>query len=512
MALSIVIFSILGIFSFIFLIIYWKLIRPQSYYYNIFRNQGISCEPFIPIIGHMPDLRRALMNDALMDYFIENAQKHGYVNMFSFGSSIFLTVIEPDMLADIFGRTHAQDYQKTNEARALLEPLTGVHNLLISEGSEHERARKMLNPAFHFVKLHSMVSIMIDQTHNAIREFLSLETQNQVIDLQAKLSELTLTIIASSAFGKGFETIADAKQIVSRAFIDLVEVTEYRSLRMINQLPLISHLPFWRKNELDKYSRDISNFVDQIIADRRHNRSTSLSSGEDLLDLLLSAVDSEGQLFNDQEIKDEALTFVFAGHETTGNLIAWTMYVLMTNEKVLEACREEVDRIFPNGAELTHEHINGLVVCEGVLQETLRLYPPVPFVSRQCIREHYIGREGQRQIRIPVGAKISVNTYTLHRREEYWPRPNEFDHTRWMRDPITKLKPKLAHPFCYLPFAAGPRNCIGQNFALLEAKVMLAMFIQRCNFELEPGQKIVPDVRVTMRPKYGLRAKVTKRL
>ncbi|CAF1549649.1 unnamed protein product, partial [Adineta ricciae] len=127
------------------------------------------------------------------------------------------------------------------------------------------------------------------------------------------------------------------------------------------------------------------------------------------------------------------------------------------------------------------------------------------------IREHSIGSEGQRQIRIPVGAVVSVNTYILHRREEFWPRPNEFDYTRWLRDPTTDLKPKLAHPFCYLPFGAGSRNCIGQSFAVIEAKVILSMLLQRCNFQLEPGQKIVPDIRLTMKPKYGLRAKLTKR-
>ena len=195
-------------------------------------------------------------------------------------------------------------------------------------------------------------------------------------------------------------------------------------------------------------------------------RSTSLSSNEDLLDLLLSAVDSQEQPFNDQEIKDQTLTFVLAGHATTGNLMTWTMYVLMAHAKILEVCREEVYRVLPNDIKPTNEH--------------------------------YISSEGHRQILIPAGATVLLNSYIFHRREDYWPRRNEFDYTRWIRDPVTGLKPKLAHPFCYLPFAAGPRNCIGQNFALLEAKVMLAMLVQRCNFEIEPGQKIVTDVRVTM--------------
>ncbi|CAF4602944.1 unnamed protein product, partial [Rotaria magnacalcarata] len=211
-----------------------------------------------------------------------------------------------------------------------------------------------------------------------------------------------------------------------------------------------------------------------------------LSNGLDLLDLLLSAVDDEGKPFTDQEIKEEALTFVLAG-----------------------ACREEVDRILPNGKLPTNDNLTDLVICEAIINETLRLYPPAPVFTRYCIREHIIGDE--HPIRIPVGATILISDYLLHRRNDLWPRADGFDYTRWMRDPKTGLKPKLPHPFCYLPFAAGPRNCIGQNFALLEAKIMLSMFVQRCNFEMVPGQKIIPDVTITMCPKYRLLAMIRYR-
>jgi cytochrome P450 len=285
----------------------------------------------------------------------------------------------------------------------------------------------------------------------------------------------------------------------------------YRGSRMITLIPIVSKLPFWRKDIVDRGTREMSTFVDQIIADRRQGRSQSLCAGADLLDLLLSAVDDQGQTFTDQEIKDQALTFVLAGHETTSNLMLWVMYELMNNPSVYQACQDEVDRILPNQLIPTSEHLNNLSIIEAVIHETLRLYPPAPFFARQCINEQIIGSTTDHPIHIPIGTTILINTHAVHRREEYWSRPNEFDYTRWLRDPITGLKSKLTHPFCYLPFAAGPRNCIGQNFALLEAKVMLAMLIQRCHFELEPGQKIVPEIRLTMRPKYGLFARISKR-
>ncbi|CAF4815755.1 unnamed protein product, partial [Rotaria sp. Silwood2] len=166
-------------------------------------------------------------------------------------------------------------------------------------------------------------------------------------------------------------------------------------------------------------------------------------------------------------------TFVAAGHETTSNSMTWTMYVLMTNEQVLQVCRDEVDRVLPNGTELTYEHMNELMVCEAVLQETLRLYPPAPFLERQYIREYSISNKGNRQMRIPVGARVLTNTYILHRRAEFWCR--------------IRLYPLVTR-------SSGPHNCIGQNFSLLEAKVILALLVQRCNFEIEAGQKIVPDI------------------
>ncbi|CAF2660621.1 unnamed protein product [Rotaria sp. Silwood2] len=491
-------------------IVYWKLIRPAKYIYDAFRRQGVSGEPFVPIIGQLPELNQARANDQYMTYYEKIAEKHGDVFLMGFGPWTRLFIHDPDLLADVLGRPHAHDYTKTPLSAIVFKPIIGIHNLLVSEGKEHERARKMLNPAFHFVNLQSMVSIMIDQTRQMIDELLITSTHRSV-DLQTEFSALTLTIISSCAFGKGFESITNAKSIVSEVFTKVLEAIEYRTGRMINIIPVLAAMPFWRKRIVNKGAREIAQFVEQIIADRRQDRSKSLCSGSDILDLLLSAVDTHGQPFADEEIKDEALAFVLAGHETTGNLLVWAMYVLMTNEQVLCACLNEVDRVIPSGINPSYEHINNLTVCEAVLHETLRLYPPAPLFARYCIREHTIGSGSHRPLFIPVNTPIVINSHILHRRAEFWPRPLEFDYTRWMRDSVTGRKPKLAHPFCYLPFAAGPRNCIGQNFALLEAKVILAMLLKRCHFELEPGQIVTPDVRITMRPKYGLRARISKR-
>ncbi|CAF1053921.1 unnamed protein product [Adineta steineri] len=494
-------------------IVYIKVIRPQKRIYDIFRAQGINGEPFVPIIGQLPEMRRQRQADLIMTYQENLAKKHGNIFLFCFGPITRIVITEPDMLADVFSRANAQNYKKPPMMANVFQPIIGVQNLLVGHGYEHERARRMINPAFHHINLKSMISIITDQTAKTIQELPSTASSNDEkgarVNGQIQFNALTLSIIASSAFGSGFETITNAKEIICRTFTELLDAIVYRSLFMVNQIPIISKLPFWKKPIVDNGARLISELIDKIITERRQGHSTSMCNGADLLDLLLSAVDDQGIPFTDEQIKDEALTFVFAGSETTGNLMSWIFYILTTHHHVLVACQEEVDRILPNGIEPTNEHLSKLVVCEAIINETLRLYPPAPLFTRYCTHEHVIGTE--RQLRIPVGATITINSYILHRRSDLWDRPDEFDYTRWMRDPKTDLKPKLPHPFAYLPFAAGSRNCIGQNFALLEAKLMLAMFIQRCNFELLPGQKIVPDLKITMRPKYGLWLNISKR-
>lgn len=506
-------YALLGLFLALILLVYIKVVRPQKYFYDTFRSQGIPGETFIPVTGHIFDMIRASNDNRGVQYHYELSQKYGHCFISGVGPLTQLILLEPELIADFLARSKGGIYRRPTFLTNIVKPLLGVHNLLVSEEEEHERARKMLNPAFHFVNLRSMVSIMSSETAKTIDSLVSTYSTTSEINIDTELSTLTLSIIASSAFGQSFETIPGAKESISHGFNEAKEVMAYRTLRFINQVKFLDQLPFWGKSTIDEGAKKLSEFVDQAIADRRSGKSMSLCSGQDILDLLLSAVDEQGEPFSHQQIKDEALTFVLAGHETTGGLMAWVLYILMTHEDVLQACREEVDRILPNKTIPTYEHMATLHVLEAVIHETLRLYPSAPLFARVCTKQDTLrDSNGNREIHIPTGAMVLVNCYALHRLEKYWPRPFEFDYKRWLRDPVTGLKPKLAHPFAYLPFSSGPRNCIGQNFALLEAKVILAMFVQRFEFKLVPGQTIVPETNgVTLMPKYGMLASLKER-
>lgn len=351
-----------------------------------------------------------------MNYFEQLTQKHGYYFLFGFGPLIRVVLLEPDLIADVLSRSNAENYQKPPDLINIAKPILGTHNLLVSEGEEHDRARKMLNSVFHFVNLQSMVSIMSKETAKAIDSLLSVASSTNEINLELELNSFTLSIIASSAFGQGSETTLHAKENMCQLFNEVQRIIEYRTLRMINQIKFLAELPFWGKKIVDEGAKKVSDFVQQAIFDRRNGKSTSLCAGQDILDLLINAVDDKGESFTDQQIKDEAITFVLAGHETTGNLITWSLYMLMIHDDVFQACREEVDPVLPNGIVPDFEHMANLQVIEAVLYESLRLYPPAAFFVRQCVKEHTIGGlNGRPSIRVPVGAMIVTKYFSFVR-------------------------------------------------------------------------------------------------
>ncbi|CAF1518236.1 unnamed protein product [Didymodactylos carnosus] len=494
---------ILAVLIVIVACVYYKLVYKQKQIYDAFRSQGIACEPFRPLVGQLPDMKQYAIRDEFMQYHCDLHLKHGNIYIFNFGPFPRVFIYEPELISDVL-KKFTRYYQKSNLARGELGSLIGLQNLLLSDHEHHEKSRRMLQPAFHSDNLKSMVSIMSYHTTQLIEKWLKEAKTNNQFDLQQELSTLTLSVIISSAFG---QITNNRKESISQTFSKSLDLLQYRTMLMITQIPFLAILPLWKKQILDQAVAKISRFVNQIILDRKSGLSQSMCSSKDLLDLLLSAKDSDGEGFTQQQIKEEALGFVIAGHETTGNLLTWCLYILMTHTHVYEACQDEVDQVL--GSQLTPDYdlLSKLKVIDAVLHETLRLYPPAPILARQCVKEHTIGTNSQRQLRIPVGATIAINTYVLHRMEQFWPRPLEIDYTRWMNG-----GPKLAHSCCYLPFGAGNRNCIGQTFALIEAKVILSMLLQRLKFDIVEGQKIVPEIKITMRPKYGLLAKVTRRI
>jgi cytokinin trans-hydroxylase len=506
MVIQILLYLFVTIIFLTFVIIYFKFIRSEKRLYNAFYAQGVNCEPDVFLIGQIPQIRRHRKTGTRMDFHQELMRKHGNIYTFCSGLMTRLMISEPDLLANILHRNNAQKYTKPSVVNTVLSAVISEQNLLVAEDNEHERARRMINPAFHHINLRSMTLTITDRTAKTVQSTLitlsSNEQKSQPVDLQILFNNLTLSVIITSAFRSDFETNTNAKNVMTRALTNAHDAIIYRSLQMINLIFLLSKLPLWKKDVVNNGARVITEFADQTIVDRRQSHSTRMSNGADRLDLLLSAVDNKRPPFTDQQMKQQALTFLLAGSETTRNLMSWIFFVLMTHDDVLAACRG-VDRVLPNGIEPTNEHLSELIVCEAIINKTSRLYSSESSFSPRCIREHVIGIE--RSLRIPMGTNIMVSNRVLHRQNDLWPRGEEFDYTHWMRDSKADLKPKLSHP-C----ATGPRNFIGQNSALLETKIMLSMFVQQYNFESMSRQRIIPEVRIIVHPKFGLLARISK--
>jgi cytochrome P450 len=241
--------------------------------------------------------------------------------------------------------------------------------------------------------------------------------------------------------------------------------------------------------------------LDALIQELIRARRASEQDAEDLLSILLMAVDEEsGARMSDRQLRDEMMTLFLAGHETTANALTWTWYLLSKHAEVEARLLEELQRVLagrpPTVADLPH-----LPYTEMVVREALRLYPPAPGFTREPIEDVRIGGYD-----VPKGSLVAVITYALHRDPRFFDDPEKFDPERFAPGWEERI-PRYA----YLPFGGGPRVCIGNAFAMTEARLILATVAQRYELSLEPNQEVVPVQLVTVRPKNGIRMRLAKR-
>jgi cytochrome P450 len=220
--------------------------------------------------------------------------------------------------------------------------------------------------------------------------------------------------------------------------------------------------------------------------------------GRDLLQTLMDARYSDGQGMSDELILSESMQLLVAGHETSSNALSWLLYLLSSHPNCLEGVRQEFDSVLGQ-APLSHSDVPKFQLTTQVIQETLRLYPPFWMVDRMAVADDRVG-----DVAIPRGSMVIVYVYGAHHAPRYWENPDNFDPNRF-----TKENDKLRTPFTYLPFGAGPRGCIGGNYAMLQILMILSDLLRRYDFQLAPGQRIEARPMVILRPKHGIRMSFT---
>jgi cytochrome P450 len=271
---------------------------------------------------------------------------------------------------------------------------------------------------------------------------------------------------------------------------------DHVNYRMLHVLSFPERVPTPRNGRFRRALNRVDRIVYRMIDDRRSGRVHA----DDLLGMLLEARDEQGRGMCDEQLRDEVMTVFLAGHETTANALAWTLYLIARHPLVEERLRDEVDRVL-GGRTPALPDLAGLPYVKMVLEEGLRLYPPAWAFGRQAIAEDEIGG-----YRIEKGAGVLVSPWLTHRHPAFWDEPERFDPERFSPE-RSAGRPR----FAYLPFGGGPRQCIGNEFALLEGQLVLAMIVQSFNLQLAQGYRAELEPVVTLRPKGGLPMTVAAR-
>jgi cytochrome P450 len=271
---------------------------------------------------------------------------------------------------------------------------------------------------------------------------------------------------------------------------------EIVNVRLGKVLALPDWLPTPENRRLARTAKRLDETIQRFIDERR---ATGEDRG-DLLSMLLLAQDEEGGQMTDKQVRDEAMTLFGAGHETTAVTMMWVWYLLSQHPEVEAKLMRELDSVL-GGRAPQIEDLPNLPYTEMVIKETLRLYPPAFGVTRQTVQDAEIGG-----YRIKKGSAVYVNIYGVQRDARFFPDPDRFDPQRFSPE-----NEKQIMKYAYLPFGGGPRVCIGNAFAMMEARLILATVAQKYRLSVAPGHQVVPDRLFTLRPKYGLKMVATKR-
>jgi cytochrome P450 len=349
------------------------------------------------------------------------------------------------------------------------------NGLVTSDGEFWKRQRKLVAPAFHTNRITNYAQTMVDYTLDMLQGW----HDGARLDISHEMTRLTMLIVARSLF----HTDASSDVMRVNKAVGVIQ-------RVSGETTLIPPwVPTPRELSARRATRDLDAIIYRMIREWRVTREDK----GDLLSMLLLAVDDEGKGMTDKQARDEAVTLFLGGHETTANALNWTWYLLAQHPEIEAKLHEELDAVLAGRAP-TLADLESLPYTEMVLKESMRLYPPVWGFGRQAIEDVQLG-----EYLLPKGTSIGVMTYFTHRDPAFWDEPERFDPERFSPENEKKI-PKYA----YIPFAAGPRICIGNAFAMMEARLVLATVASRYRLRLAPGQKVEMLPLITLNPKGGL--------
>ncbi len=366
---------------------------------------------------------------------------------------------------------------------ARLKPLLG-EGLLTSEGDLWERQRRLMQPAFQRRRVLDCADVMMRTTAEMLRRWLPASETGAELDIADEMSRVAIEVFARSMFGA---SIDDKVVVIRRAMETLQECLHQRIWALVN-------LPLWVPTPANLRFGRAMRPLDQIIRNIIQERVEGDRPSNDLLQILLDAADAEsGKRMSPRQLRDEMMTMLAAGHETTSAALTWFWYLLATHPQVERRVHEELARVL-GGKPPSIEDLPKLSYLQMAIHESLRLYPAVWWLSRVATRDDVI--DGQI---IPAGSTVIVSQYTMNRHPGFWDDPQTFDPERF-----SARRSKDRPHYSFIPFGGGPRICIGNNFSLLEFQIIAAMVAQGYRLRLPPDHRLELLPMISLRPRHGL--------
>jgi cytochrome P450 len=438
----------------------------------------------MPLIGNLLEARR----DPLR-FVLRLAHEYGDIARYRLGIFTGFLINHPDYIRHVLQLNH-RNYSKQNYTYQMLKPVLG-EGLLTSDGQHWLRERRLIQPAFKRKHLADFGTLMTTATNDMLDDWASIAAREKPVDVAAEMTHLTLRITGETLFGTDISFESDR---IGTAFTLLNEDVSYR-------LKTVFVPPLWVPTPRNLAFRRARAELDTIVYAMIANRRQSGDPGSDVLSMLLAARDETGgEGMTDQQLRDEVMTLMLAGHETTATALTWTWYLLSEHPRVAQRMRTELDDVLGERMP-TVDDLPALVFMKQVIQESLRLYPPVWIISRTAMDDDQIG-----PYEIPAGTVILLSQYVTHRYPGFWENPEQFDPGRFLPERVANR-----HRYAYFPFGGGPRLCIGDNLAMMEIQLILATVAQRYRLELMPTHTVEPEPLVTLRSRYGMQMMIHPR-
>ncbi len=416
-----------------------------------------------------------------LEFFREMKETCGDVVRFRLFNEKFILFSDPALVNEVLV-TKQHSFRKGKALEGARDFLG--NSLLVSEGEEHTRQRRLIQPAFHHGRIAGYAQIMAEKS----RQWTESRHGGEELDLATQMNRLTLAVVGETLFGSEVES--EAHDIAE----SLTVIIENFNRMLLPFWRLLRRIPTAGNRRLAEAQNKLDATIYRLISQRRKEGRDH----GDLLSMLLAAEDAENpqKRLTDAEIRDQAMTLFIAGHETTANALAWTWHLLSQHEGVRLKMKAEIDAVIGPDRLPGLEDTRRLPYTTAVFSESMRLFPPVWVVGRRALEDVTIGN-----YEVPHRTIVITSQYLIHHDERFWPRATEFRPERWLDEQAEASRPK----FSYFPFGGGARICIGEAFAWTEGVIMLAVMARRWRFEAVPGHPIALSATVTLRPKHGLK-------